>query len=364
MATVDLLGLTKIFGSSVKAVDAFHLHIDHGELVSLLGPSGCGKTTTLRLVAGFFEPDGGEIQVDSKVISSPGFLVPPERRDMSMIFQSYAIWPHMTVSQNVAYGLKFHGVARAEADRKVRQILGVVKLDYLADRYPGELSGGQQQRVALARALVVEPKILLLDEPLSNLDANLREEMRFEIRRLHDEFKITSIYVTHDQSESMVIADRVCVMNQGRIEQLGTPQEIFDYPKTRFVAEFIGKTNILAGRMEEGNHMVLADKLKLKVAQAADWATNNKTIVCIRPHNLLMVASESEAREMSARGYNLFAGVVQRRIYFGDAIDYMVEVPSTSLNLRIVSPPSQRYNVGQKVFALAHPDHCILVRDD
>jgi iron(III) transport system ATP-binding protein len=363
MATVDLLGLTKIFSSRVKAVDALHLHIDHGELVSLLGPSGCGKTTTLRLVAGFFEPDAGEIRVDGKVISSPAFLVPPERRDMSMIFQSYAIWPHMTVRQNVAYGLKFHGVTRAEADKKVRQILGVVKLDYLADRYPGELSGGQQQRVALARALVVEPKILLLDEPLSNLDANLREEMRFEIRRLHDEFKITSIYVTHDQSEAMVIADRVCVMNQGRIEQLNTPQEIFDYPKTRFVAEFIGKTNILAGRMEKGNRVALADGLKVQVAQAADWTTNNKTVVCIRPHNILMVGSESEAREMSARGYNLFAGVVQRRIYFGDAIDYMVELPSTSLTLRIVSPPSQRYDVGQKVFALAHPDQCILVRD-
>ena len=363
MATVDLLGLTKIFGSKVKAVDALDLHIDHGELVSLLGPSGCGKTTTLRLVAGFFEPDGGEIRVDTKVISSPAFLVPPERRDMSMIFQSYAIWPHMTVYQNVAYGLKFHGVTRAEADRKVRQILGVVKLEYLADRYPGELSGGQQQRVALARALVVEPKILLLDEPLSNLDANLREEMRFEIRRLHDEFKITSIYVTHDQSEAMVIADRVCVMNQGRIEQLGTPHDIFDHPRTRFVAEFIGKTNILAGRMEDGNRVILGGELKFTVAQAANSSANSETLVCIRPHNIVLLGSESGAREMAANGYNLFAGVIQRRIYFGDAIDYMVELPLTPLTLRVVSSPSQRYDIGQKVFALAHPDHCVIVSE-
>jgi ABC-type Fe3+/spermidine/putrescine transport system ATPase subunit len=364
MATVDLIGLTKVFGSTVKAVDTLDLHIGHGELVSLLGPSGCGKTTTLRLVAGFFEPDAGEIRVDGKVISSPALLVPPERRDMSMIFQSYAIWPHMTVYQNVAYGLKFHGVTRAEAERKVRQMLGVVKLDHLADRYPGELSGGQQQRVALARALVVEPKILLLDEPLSNLDANLREEMRFEIRRLHDEFKITSIYVTHDQSEAMVIADRVCVMNQGRIEQLDTPQEIFDYPRTRFVAEFIGKTNILAGRMEGGNRVALADGLKLTVAQAANSSTNHDTFVCIRPHNILLMGSELDAREMAGKGYNLFAGVIQRRIYFGDAIDYMVELPSAPLILRVVAPPSHRYEIGQKVFALAHPDQCILVRGD
>jgi len=364
MATVDLSGLTKIFGADVRAVDGLDLHIGDGELVSLLGPSGCGKTTTLRLLAGFLPPDAGEIRVDGKLIASPAVIVPPERRNMSMIFQSYAIWPHMTVFQNAAYGLKFRGVTKAEAEKKVRRMLGVVKLEELADRYPAELSGGQQQRVALARALVVEPEILLLDEPLSNLDANLREEMRFEIRRLHDEFKITSVYVTHDQSEAMVIADSVCVMNQGRMEQLGTPQEIFDRPQTRFVAEFIGKSNILAGRMEEGNQVILGEKLKFTVAQAANSPANSETVVCIRPHNIVLSGSESEAREMAANGYNLFAGVIQRRIYFGDAIDYIVELPSSPLILRVVLPPSHRYDVGQKVFALAHPEHCVVVTEE
>ena len=203
MATVSFHGLTKKF-TGMAAVDDLRLEIKDGEFVSLLGPSGCGKTTTLRLVAGFLQPDAGEIRVDDKIISSLRLLVPPERRNMSMIFQSYAIWPHMTVFQNVAYGLKFKKLAGREIDEKTERLLRVVHLEALKARYPAELSGGQQQRVALARALVVEPQILLLDEPLSNLDANLREEMRFEIRRLHEEFGITTIYVTHDQAEAMV----------------------------------------------------------------------------------------------------------------------------------------------------------------
>jgi iron(III) transport system ATP-binding protein len=248
--------LTKRFGESA-AVDDLNLEIADGEFVSLLGPSGCGKTTTLRLIAGFLQPDAGEIQVDRKVISSPSALLPPERRNMSMIFQTYAVWPHMTVFQNVAYGLKLKKLPRAEIAKKVERILRLVHLETLAERYPAELSGGQQQRVALARALVVEPQILLLDEPLSNLDANLREEMRFEIRRLHEEFRITTIYVTHDQAEAMVTSDRIAVMHQGRIVQVGGPEEIFDQPRTRFVAEFIGKTNILKGRLESGQQAVL-----------------------------------------------------------------------------------------------------------
>ena len=216
MATVSLQRLTKKFGETA-AVEAIDLEIGDGEFISFLGPSGCGKTTTLRLVAGFLQPDGGEIRVGRDVLSSRNAVVPPERRNMSMIFQSYAIWPHMTVSQNVAYGLKFKKFSRHEADQKVNNLLRLVHLDNLKDRYPAELSGGQQQRVALARAMVVEPQILLLDEPLSNLDANLREEMRFEIRRLHEEFRITTIYVTHDQSEAMVTSDRIAVLNRGRL---------------------------------------------------------------------------------------------------------------------------------------------------
>jgi iron(III) transport system ATP-binding protein len=210
MAVVELRGLTKRYGS-LTVVDRLDLTIGHGELVCLLGPSGCGKTTTLRLLAGFLTPDDGEIHVGGRRLSAPGSALPPEQRSMSMIFQSYALWPHMTIAENVAYGLTVRGTAKDETARRVDKILAVTKMAPFAARYPTELSGGQQQRVALARALVVQPETLLLDEPLSNLDANLREEMRFEVRRLHDEYKYTTLYVTHDQVEAMTAADRIVV---------------------------------------------------------------------------------------------------------------------------------------------------------
>ncbi len=361
MATVSFLGLTKKF-AGMAAVDDLRLEINDGEFVSLLGPSGCGKTTTLRLVAGFIQRDGGEIRVNDGVISSSSVMIPPERRNMSMIFQSYAVWPHMTVFQNVAYGLKFKKLGSREIEGKVERLLRVVHLESLKGRYPSELSGGQQQRVALARALVVEPQILLLDEPLSNLDANLREEMRFEIRRLHEEFRITTIYVTHDQGEAMVASDRIVVMNKGRIIQVGSPQEIFDQPRTRFVAEFIGKTNILPGRFESGSNVKVSKKHSVAVARHSQ-GSQGETFVCIRPHNLLLVGSESEARELAGRGYNLFNGVIQRRIYFGDAIDYLIDLAPDGAALRVVAPPSQRYEKGDSVFALARPEHCVVVSD-
>src|SRR3989441_3860789 len=242
MPGVTIKGLTKRYGD-VAAVEGLSLEVQPSELVSLLGPSGCGKTTTLRLVAGFLRPEAGEIWVGERCLSSPTGVVPPERRRMAMIFQSYALWPHMTVAQNVAYGLRLKaGVSKTEREARVKDMLRVVQLGGYESRYPGELSGGQQQRVAVARALVVEPEILLLDEPLSNLDANLREEMRFEIRRLHATFAITTLYVTHDQGEAMVISDRVAVLYRGRVVQVGTAEDLFQRPRTRFVAEFIGKT--------------------------------------------------------------------------------------------------------------------------
>jgi iron(III) transport system ATP-binding protein len=363
LATVTLKGLTKTFGDAA-AVDRLDLDIGDGEFVSLLGPSGCGKTTTLRLLAGFLQPDGGEIRVDEKLVSSPTVLIPPERRQMSMIFQSYAVWPHMTVFQNVAYGLKLKKLAGGEIAKKVERMLRLVRLDTLAGRYPGELSGGQQQRVALARALVVEPQTLLLDEPLSNLDANLREEMRFEIRRLHEEFRITTVYVTHDQAEAMVTSDRIAVMHQGRIVQLGAPEEIFDRPKTRFVAEFIGKTNILRGKLEDSRSVALGDGLKLGVTSSGAHARGNDVYVCIRPHNVTLTASAAEAEEARRNGMNLFSGIIRRRVYFGDANDYIVELPEQRLNLRVLAPPAHKYEPGQKIFALAHPEQCVLVGEE
>jgi iron(III) transport system ATP-binding protein len=362
VATVALSGLTKKF-TGLAAVEDLRLEIKDGEFVSLLGPSGCGKTTTLRLVAGFLQPDAGEIRVNDQVISSASVLIPPERRHMSMIFQSYAIWPHMTVFQNVAYGLKFKKLSSREVEEKTEGLLRVVHLEALKERYPAELSGGQQQRVALARALVVEPEILLLDEPLSNLDANLREEMRFEIRRLHEEFRITTIYVTHDQAEAMVTSDRIVVLNKGKIVQVGTPSEIFDQPRTRFVAEFIGKTNILAGRLE-GNGVLLAPDLRIAVANGFPVASTGEVSVCIRPHNIALTADESEARAMASRGLNLFSGTIERRIYFGDAVDYTMALSVPPLSLRIVAPPSRQFDKGQRVFALIHPEQCVIVRDD
>src|ERR671918_882226 len=362
MATVLLDRLTKKFADTA-AVEALDLEIADGEFVSLLGPSGCGKTTTLRLVAGFLQPDDGEIRVGGEVLSSRRVLVPPERRAMSMIFQSYAVWPHMTVFQNVIYGLKFKKLTKHEADQRANRFLRLVRLDPLKDRYPAELSGGQQQRVALARALVVEPQTLLMDEPLSNLDANLREEMRSEIRRLHEEIRITTIYVTHDQAEAMATSDRIAVLDRGRMVQVGRPAEIFDHPKTRFVAEFVGKTNIWSGRTGENNKVTVGQGLQIQVAAGPDANSRDETFVCLRPHNIILVPEESKAREMERQGYNLFAGAIQRHTYFGDAVDYTLELSRHSLTLRVIAPPSQRYKNGEKIYALAHPDHCVVLRE-
>jgi iron(III) transport system ATP-binding protein len=362
MAIVSIRGLTKKFAEAA-AVDELHLEIGDGEFVSLLGPSGCGKTTTLRLLAGFLQPDGGEIRVGGAVISSPSLLVPPERRNMSMIFQSYAVWPHMTVAQNVAYGLKFKKLTKLEIENKIAKLLGIVHLADLKDRYSAELSGGQQQRVALARALVVEPQILLMDEPLSNLDANLREEMRFEIRRLHEEFKITTVYVTHDQAEAMATSDRIAVLNRGRLVQVGRPAEIFDRPNTRFVAEFVGKANILSGRLDGDGQSILSDGVKIRLADAGAGAPSSEASVCLRPHNIKLVAGPDAVRQLTDQGYNLFSGIVRRSIYFGDAVDYTVELASQRV-LRVIAPPSQRFEPGQSICAAAHPKHCIVVRED
>src|SRR5215204_5898564 len=283
VASVELRGLTKKYGPQA-VVDDISMTIAHGTLVCLLGPSGCGKTTTLRLIAGFIEPTAGEIRVGDRLVSSPQKTVPPERRNMSMIFQSYALWPHMTVAENIMYGLKLRKIDSAIIKKKLDDILSTTKLAPLAQRYPGELSGGQQQRVALARALIVEPETLLLDEPLSNLDANLREEMRFEVRRLHDAFRYTTVYVTHDQSEAMTTADLIAVMNGGRIDQLGTPEDIYARPQSEFVARFIGASNVIKGTARDADHIAFAGST-LRVT-GAKLTTGQSSAVAIRQHDI------------------------------------------------------------------------------
>jgi iron(III) transport system ATP-binding protein len=350
---VTLKDLSKRYGE-VSAVQGLSLTVEPGELVALLGPSGCGKTTTLRLVAGFLAPEAGEIWVGDRCLSSPAGVVPPERRRMAMIFQSYALWPHMTVAQNVAYGLRFkRGLARADRDGRVREMLRVVQLAGYEHRYPGELSGGQQQRVAVARALVVEPEILLLDEPLSNLDANLREEMRFEIRRLHEAFAITTLYVTHDQAEAMVISDRIAVLDHGRVAQVGPAQDLFERPRTRFVAEFIGRTNLVAG-MAASIDTLVRGRLRLRVA--GGLVPGEPAIVSIRPHDIRLAPMGA-----APPTYNTLIGVVSRASFLGDSVDYQVTIADADVVLRVVGPVAARAHVGDEVALTIAPAACVTV---
>src|SRR5438128_2383251 len=252
MAGITLSGLSKSFDArdgEVAAVADVELEIKDNSFVTLLGPSGCGKTTTLRLIAGYITPDQGTIEVDGRQVSSPNGVVPPDARGMGMVFQNYAIWPHKSVFENVVFGLKLRKVPAAEAKKKVTDTLALVNLAGLEQRYPNELSGGQQQRVAFARSLVVEPDILLLDEPLSNLDAKLRERMRTELKELQRRTGITFVYVTHDQAEALALSDQIAVMNAGRVQQYGTPFEVYAHPKNRMVADFMGLVNLLPGRV-------------------------------------------------------------------------------------------------------------------
>jgi iron(III) transport system ATP-binding protein len=337
MPHLKLNNLQKKYAST-PVVDDLSLAIEKGELVSLLGPSGCGKTTTLRMIAGFIDPTVGSIELNGAVLSSPEGTVPPERRSMSMIFQSYAIWPNMTVAENVGFGLSVRKVPAAELKKRVGEILDIVQLGALRDRYPAELSGGQQQRVALARAIVVRPDVLLLDEPLSNLDANLREEMRGEIRRLHDEFRITTVYVTHDQSEAMAISDRIAVMNAGRLEQVDSPWDLYNRPRTPFVAQFIGRTNLLTGSASAGQ--VAFDGFELPAALFDANKKNGNVTVSIRPQDLCLHPERPDGSALS------IAVEVKSRTYLGEYWDYVVAPPGAAKGIKVSSGPATIIEAG------------------
>jgi len=317
MTRVALEKLTKRYGAAT-AVNGIDLAIEEGEFIVLLGPSGCGKTTTLRCIAGLESVSGGIIRFDGKVVSSPEVSLPPEHRQIGMVFQSYAVWPHMTVFENVAFGLKLkRGLARADIETRVRKALDTVGLATFAERGVYQLSGGQQQRVALARAIVLEPRLLLFDEPLSNLDAKLREQMRVELRQLQQRLGITSIYVTHDQEEAMVVADRIVLMQGGDIVQIGTPIDIYNRPASLFAASFIGLTNALPGVVIQNDggatRVSVGDGLELESADGG-FASQRQVDVLCRPEQLALSIARPE-------GPNVFQAQVGHTVFMGNSAD-------------------------------------------
>ena len=300
MVSLSFRNIRKQFDSTVVVKD-LSLDIAEGELFFLLGPSGCGKTTCLRMVAGFYQPDGGQLLFGERAMND----VPPHKRNTGMVFQNYALWPHLTAWGNIEYGLKVRKIARPERDKMVANALQMVRLDGLGKRYPSQMSGGQQQRVALARALVIRPDILLLDEPLSNLDAQLRLEMRAEIKRLHLETGTTALYVTHDQEEALSIADRVAVLKDGDLMQVGAPRELYRHPVSRFVAEFIGETNFLPGKIASIEPQTLRVETPAGVITAArsrgDWQPGQSVWCSIRPESWRLESENQSANQFTAQ---------------------------------------------------------------
>ena len=286
MASVTITGVTKSFGN-VKVLQEFNQKFEDGEFITLLGPSGCGKTTMLRLIAGFEKPSSGEIYIGNKLVSSEKEFLPPEKRGIGMVFQSYAVWPHMNVFDNIAYPLKIQKINKNEIEERVNQVLKIVHLEQYKDRFPSELSGGQQQRVALARALVIKPDVLLMDEPLSNLDAKLRVEMRTAIKEIQNSIGITTVYVTHDQEEAMAVSDRIAVMKDGEIQHLGQPKDIYQRPANLFVATFIGKTNVLNGNLN-GSILKVAGKYDVTLNNIQDKNIKGNVVISIRPEEFVI----------------------------------------------------------------------------
>jgi iron(III) transport system ATP-binding protein len=353
--------LRKQFGR-VLAVRDISVTFEDGKMTSVLGPSGCGKTTTLNMIAGFIAPDAGSILFGDKVVADPArhIAVPPQRRDLGMVFQSYALWPHLSIAGNVGYGLKMRGVDRAERERLVRRSLARVRLENFIDRYPHELSGGQQQRVALARAIAYAPQILLFDEPLSNLDAQLREEMRDELKALHREIAVTAVYVTHDQAEAMSLSDTIIVMGDGEILQRGTPRQLYDEPADIRVATFLGKTNLLDASLVE------ADKphARVRVEGIAE------TMLCRSPANAgkasgsLSIRPEGVKLKPATAGANGIAGRVSSATYLGDICRYEVELGNGAKippQLQAQQSAAKPFAVGDAVLVEIDPEDCYFI---
>jgi putative spermidine/putrescine transport system ATP-binding protein len=355
-AALDLKRLVKRYGDTA-AVDDVSLNIPPGEFVTLLGPSGSGKTTTLNMIAGFVDVDGGEIMLDGHPIVD----LPSHKRDIGVVFQHYALFPHMTAAENVAFPLKRRKVAKDERERRVRQALELVRLGDFADRYPRQLSGGQQQRVALARALVFEPRVLLMDEPLGALDKKLREWLQLEFKRIHSELGITFIYVTHDQEEALVLSDRIAVFNEGRIEQVGTADELYESPQTLFVAEFIGESNVFAGRVEHrgDTHSLVGDGYDLRACDA-NVPHGSSGVLVVRPERFTVRRNGNRPGD----NHNVLRGRVRQVIYLGSSRKIEVDLPDgRSLVVREPVSAGDPVSSGDEVEVFWAPEDSVLVAD-
>ena len=352
-------------GVVVKAAQDVSFDVPEGKLFTLLGPSGCGKTTTLRSIAGLEKPVAGSITVNGNTLysSAQKIFIPPNKRGFGMVFQSYAIWPHMTVFQNASFPLEVgkKSYSKSEIDKRVMRVLESVELDHLRDRDATRLSGGQQQRLALARALVMEPQLLLLDEPLSNLDSKLRDKMRFELKRLQRELNITTIYVTHDQSEALALSHEIAVMKDGRIVQRGNPRSIYENPQSTFVADFVGTINFVKATvraMNGANGVVLDTEIgTLHIPGCEGCAVGDEIVVCIRPENIQL----SDAA-LPSEPVNHFAATVSAKVFLGEVLDFQVTVGSKTLLVR--THPSQKTPVGDAIHFTVSPADCIALKDN
>ncbi|MCM3166195.1 MULTISPECIES: ABC transporter ATP-binding protein [Peribacillus] len=358
---VEIKGAFKQFGANV-VLNGIDLEVKQGELLTLLGPSGCGKSTTLNLIAGFLDPDRGEVHIKGNNVTK----VPPYKRDLGMVFQTYSLFPHMTVYENLSFGLKLRKVGKAEQKKKISKALELVKMSGLENRYPRELSGGQRQRVAISRALVVEPELLLLDEPLSNLDAKLRHELRAEIKRLQKEIGVTTIFVTHDQEEALSMSDRVVVMNAGKIEQISTPTEIYNHPKTEFVFQFIGKSNCFEGNVSAVDKRKVAVKIGSDITHVdtnnvmgneSDLKTGDEVKLYIRPEKLQVVSLD----EKSSSPLDFHRAKISQMNYLGTSWEINVLLQGKSIQV-LTSAFDSSWQNGSEVLIGWSPSEVMLVK--